>query len=275
MLPSSSADSSVLYDKLEYLAAGKSGVVYRIDDGRILKQYYEGCDGDGDVERRAYERLGLHPNIARYLGNPTDDSIILERGEGLRTICSSHNIGQIPLRRKLRWLRQAAEGLQYIHEKGIIHADVGCSNMILTSNDCLKIIDFEGCSIDGEPASSCYDWFSYRPSEPRVNIQTDIFAYGCMIYEVVAGRPPYYELKTSDNQFKQVEQLYERNQFPDVSQLPLGELMRGCWRADFNSMSEVIQELEALSSFKEKFSAPITRILKCIIGCSGIWSPGG
>ena len=234
--------SSISHSQLEYITFGKSGVVYGIDNERVLKQYHDSAGRD--VERRAYERLGSHPNVVRYLGSTEDGSIILERGQVLREICQKAGLDQIPMHRKLRWLRHAAEGLRHIHENGIVQADVGCNNMILVGNDHLKIIDFEGCSIDGEPADSLYEWFSYRLSTPRTSRQTDIFAYGCAIYEIVTGKPPYHELEKSHNRSSPVEQLYRNNQFPDVTHLPFGELMRNCWLGTFKSMNEIIQVLE-------------------------------
>ena len=63
---------------------------------------------------------------------------------------------KIPLHRKLRWLRHATEGLRHTHDKGIVHADVDYNNMVLIEDDYLKIIDFKGYSINGEPAGSLY-----------------------------------------------------------------------------------------------------------------------
>jgi serine/threonine protein kinase len=234
---------SISFETLQFLAAGKSGIVYGIDHKRVLKEFHE--SDVGEVERRAYQRLDSHPNIAKLLGTRKDGSIILERGEILRTICRSPSENEIPIQRKLRWLKHAAAGYQHIHDCHIIHADVGCNNMIVTSKGDLKIIDLEGCSIDGEPADSCYEWFSYRPSIPRVSRRTDIFAFGCAIYEVITGRPPYHELEASNDRYWQVEQLYTNNRFPDVTHLPLGQLIRSCWHGDLTSMSEVIRELEA------------------------------
>ena len=124
--------------------------------------------------------------------------------------------------------------------------------MILTKNDRLKIIDFEGCSIDGEEASSCYECFSYRRSTPLVSKQTDIFAYGCVMYEIMTGTPPYHELEKSDDRVRLVELQYQENRFPDVRHLPLGEVMQSCWHGTLSSMSEVIQALEAASHSSPK-----------------------
>lgn len=228
---------------LQYLAAGKSGVVYGIDGEKVLKEFHD-KDG-GDFERKVYQRLGSHPNVARLLGTRTDGSIILERGTSLRTICQTSSTNEISLQKKVRWLRHAAQGYQYLHTRNIIHGDVGCNNLIVTKGGRVKLIDFEGCSIDSEPAGSCYEWFSYRPSEPRVTQGTDIFAFGCAIYEVITGQPPYHEFKTLDDPYKHVEELYKNNQFPDVTCLPLGHVIYSCWHGHFSSMSEVIQELKA------------------------------
>jgi serine/threonine protein kinase len=261
------------YEGRQYITAGGSGLIYGIDKKRVVKQYFEGEERDGERERRAYARLGSHPNIASYLGSLKDGSIILERGQPLREKYQKSSANKIPLRRKLRWLRQAAEGIRYAHEKDIVQADVGCYNMILTracgptvlmGSDCLKLIDFAGASIEGGEHGSRYQWYNYRRSTPEVSKQTDIFAFGCVIYEIVTGRYPYHEFEASDNRSHLVEQLYQEKQFPDLTNLPLGQLMQGCWHGTFNSMSEVVQALEAADSMsmKAKGGATATKILK-------------
>ncbi|KAF1952603.1 kinase-like protein [Byssothecium circinans] len=218
--PSKTHNNTILPNTIQFLAAGKSGVVYGIDPERVLKEFH---DSDaGEIERRVYQRLGSHPNIAKVLDTRADGSIILERGTPLRTILRASSANEISIQTKVCWLRHAAEGYQYLHACDIIHSDIGCNNLILTGEDHVKLIDFEGCSIDGGPADSCYEWFSYCPSMPRVSQRTDIFAFGCAIYE-----------------------LYGNQHFPDVTNLPLGQLVQSCWCGDTRSMSEVIQELEA------------------------------
>lgn len=113
--------------------------------------------------------------------------------------------------------------------------------MILAADSCLKIVDFKGCGIDSNRADSLYKWFSYHRSTPKMSSQTDIFASSCVIYEIITGRVPYLEFENSDDL---VEQLYAENCFPKVKNIPLGELMEGCWRCKFNSMSEVLYALE-------------------------------
>ncbi|KAH8730411.1 kinase-like domain-containing protein, partial [Phaeosphaeriaceae sp. PMI808] len=205
---------SIDYDSLDFLAAGGSGTIYAIDEERVLKEFY---DKGIEVERRAFERLGSHPNIVKYVGS-VDNSLILERGQPIRKLIKEKGL-KISLETKIRWLKEAAEGTRYIHDKHIIHADTGCHNWIIVHGH-LKIIDFDGCRIDGEEAGSCYEWFSYKESTPAISRKTDIFAFGCAMYE---------------------------NQYPDVNNLPLSNLMKGCWHGTFSSMHEILQGLEGSS----------------------------
>jgi serine/threonine protein kinase len=117
--------------------------------------------------------------------------------------------------------------MRYIHQNGIIHADVGCHNIILVQNY-LKIIDFEGCSINSEEATSYYKWFSYQESTLVISQKTNIFAYGYTIYEIITGRPLHHELIISDDRRRLVKRLYAENRFPKVIDLSLGELMQDC-----------------------------------------------
>lgn len=64
--PSNADRHSISYERLEYMAAGRSGIVYGINDQRILKEYQE--SREGDVERRAYERLGVASQYCEMLG---------------------------------------------------------------------------------------------------------------------------------------------------------------------------------------------------------------
>lgn len=231
-------DQSIDYGSLEFLAVGGSGIIYAIDEDRILKEFHE----EGiDVERRALERLGVHVNIVRCLG-AAHNSLILERGRTVRTVIRESGANQVPLHTKIRWLHEAAEGTRYMHDNGIIHADTGCNNWIVVQ-DRLKIIDFEGSSIDGEDAGACYEWFSYKESSPRISRKTDIFAFGCAIYEVMTGRQPYDELLPCEDRMIRVKKLYAKNKFPEVENIPLGKLMQGCWNGTFDTMDEVLQEL--------------------------------
>ncbi|KAF2747574.1 kinase-like protein [Sporormia fimetaria CBS 119925] len=197
-------------EELEYLSFGSSSIVYVLDEKRVLKQYDHPEEGGITVERQALERLGLHANIIRLLGF-SEKGLILERGQGLRRLFRKDGADHIPLDRKIQWLRDAAEGMRHMHDNGTIHADVGCHNWVIVE-DRLRIIDFEGCSIDGGHPAACYQWFNTKVRVPEINRQSDIFAFGCAIYEVMTGRFPHQELADSEDRGKRSVQLYAENQ---------------------------------------------------------------
>jgi serine/threonine protein kinase len=95
---------------------------------------------------------------------------------------------------KLQWALEAADGLAYIHSKGVVHADVGCHNIIVDNASHVKFIDFAGSGIDGEAPLVCYEWCSFEPGN-EIGIGTDIFAFGSTLFELESGRVPYSELE--------------------------------------------------------------------------------
>ncbi|KAJ5059581.1 kinase-like domain-containing protein [Bipolaris maydis] len=230
-------------DTRGYLAAGGSGVVYGIDAKSVRKEFYE--DEARSVECEVYERLGTHPRIAKLLEVREDGSLILERGTSLRKILEGRPAQEIPIQTKVKWLKDAAKGYLHLHSLKIIHADVGCHNWILTAEQRVKLIDFEGCSVDGKDSRSCYEWFSNSRITSGVSKQTDMFAFGCAVYELVTGKPPHYEQITCQDRSIRVDELYANGEYPDVTHLPLCNLIQNCWSGAMGSMAEIVRELEA------------------------------
>ncbi|CAH0046391.1 unnamed protein product [Clonostachys solani] len=228
------------FSTLKFLSAGKSAIVYGIDDARVLKRYYEDEDEDESIltERLAFDRLGAHANIVERL-NSGPRSLVLEPGQPLNTLTRT----SIPLATRLGWVRDAAEGLQYVHQQEIIHADVGCDNMILVEGR-VKIIEFEGAKMDGREATSCYKWNSCQ-GITTIDEESDVFAFGCAVYEIITGFPPYHELKDLENRAIVFEQRFAEGRYPEVAHLPLGELVQGCWDGSLRSMDKVLQALDA------------------------------
>ncbi|EFY90983.1 hypothetical protein MAC_02869 [Metarhizium acridum CQMa 102] len=245
MRPSQSACKPIDYESLTMIGFGGSAVVYGIDEATVLKEYFDESDEGIAIERRVFGRLGLHRNIVQCLGEPNNKSMILERGQPLSNLTGHTETTKAQLEQKLRWIRDAAEGLRYMHQSGIIHADFGCTNMVLVK-DRVKIIDFGGCSIDGSEALAGYNWSNSRGSTCP-SFETDIFAFGCAVFEILTGKPPYYEFKDCQERHEIVRRLYAEQRFPAVEQLPLRELILGCWHGTLSSMEEVARCLDAAS----------------------------
>ncbi|KAE8153609.1 kinase-like protein [Aspergillus avenaceus] len=212
------------------IAVGTTSAVFAIDSYSVLKRRPAPADNFAcqayNIEIRAYERLGDHPHIAK-IREVTEDGIVIERGECLRQKIQDKEL-QITMQTKLCWAQETAAGLHYIHTKNIIHADVGCHNLLLDQSGHIKFIDFGGSGIDNEVAT------------------TDIFAFGSTLFEIETGEKPYQELEKTlapGKLIKRVEHLFTMGEYPRVDMLVLGGIILHCWNGDYCSMDEVSRDI--------------------------------
>ncbi|KAL1622274.1 hypothetical protein SLS56_008807 [Neofusicoccum ribis] len=232
------------------VAGGVSGIVELISPGSVAKSPWPGseealCRKDIQLEAEVYRILGPHQRLVKFFGyNPEDGSITLEymRHGTVREYLKMHG-RSIPMAQRLRWAIQAAEGLALLHSSHILHCDFSPRNLLLNSSLELKVADFGGCSINGSWSSA---EGSVRFHLPRAlgtppTVRADVFALGSTVYEIMTDRIPYEDVASG-----QVERLYKLSQFPDLSGVQLGEIIRRCWLSNLQSAQEVYSALRSL-----------------------------
>ena len=113
------------------------------------------------VEEQILGILGKHPRIIQLKGKH-EDGILLEylphRSVERHLRSHAHTL----VEQRLRWGRQAAEGLAYIHTKNVLHCDVSVGNLLLGADLSIKLCDFQGrllhtdgnVALDGAAAES-------------------------------------------------------------------------------------------------------------------------
>src|SRR5689334_5154942 len=209
------------YEILAPLGAGGMGEVYRARDTKLdrdvaIKVLPAALADDPErlarFEREAKVLASLnHPNIAQVYG--------VEQGAIVMELVAGQPLaGPLTLETSLDYGRQIASALDSAHEKGIVHRDLKPGNVIVTRDGVVKVLDF-GLAKAGPTQNSLSDnsptlsmpmteagmilgTAAYMsPEQARgqeVDKRTDIWAFGAVMYELLAGKPAFARETLSD-----------------------------------------------------------------------------
>lgn len=130
--------------------------------------------------------------------------LAMEYIAGLDLSCLVKRFGPLPVADACELIRQAAVGLQSIHEQGLVHRDVKPSNLMLSAAGVVKILDLglarfrDGSGAEGELTGTLafMGTADYIAPEQvrharRVDIRADLYSLGCTLYKLLAGRAPF------------------------------------------------------------------------------------
>jgi Tol biopolymer transport system component len=225
------------------LAVGGMGEVYRARDttlGRdvaikILPRHFT-----ADPERLArFEREARmlaalnHPNIGAIYGLEAAAggvrALVLELVDG-ETVADRIRRGPVPVRDALTIARQIADALDAAHEKGIIHRDLKPANIKVTPDGVVKVLDFglakaatrelesPAVTVGSTQEGTILGTVAYMsPEQARgqaVDKRTDIWAFGCVLFEMLTGHLAFPGKTVSDT----IVAVLERE--PDWAALP-------------------------------------------------------
>lgn len=204
------------YAILDRLGKGSMGEVFLAQHllmGRLValkRMPREVAENDKAVSRfhremRLVGRLD-HPNIVRAFDADARGKIlyiVMEyvRGKSLMEVLKA--IGPLPIDRALDYMVQAARGLDHAHEQGIVHRDVKPSNLLLTDEGQVKVLDLGlGVLMESDPnnvfqtsdgiAVGTLDYMSPEQALGKdVDGRSDIFNLGVTLYYLLSGRYPF------------------------------------------------------------------------------------
>ena len=169
----------------------------------------------GIIARFQRERFLLaqltHPNlVAAYDGGESDglQYFVMEFVDGMSFATLVKQLGTLPVVEACEMTRQAAVGLQHIHEHGLVHRDIKPSNLLLTPTGTVKLIDLSLARVEPGPTRSgsvitnlqtlgTFDYIAPEQCEDShsVDIRAVIYSLGCTLYELLSGRPPFCDLR--------------------------------------------------------------------------------
>jgi eukaryotic-like serine/threonine-protein kinase len=119
-------------------------------------------------------------------------------GQTLRDIV--HTDGPLPPRRAIEIIADACQALNFSHQNGIIHRDVKPANIMISSTNAVKVMDFGIARAIADSSSvtqtaAVIGTAQYlSPEQARgdpVDARSDVYSLGCVLYEILTGEPPF------------------------------------------------------------------------------------
>lgn len=200
------------YRIVEKLGEGGMGIVYKALDLTLNRdvalkflppEYTRDKDARERFVREAKAASALdHPNICTvHEINKTEDEqvfIVMAYYEG-QSLKGKIKRGPMKQREVIDIALQVAQGISAAHKKGIIHRDVKPTNIMITNEGAAKVLDFGIAKLSGQegltrPLSTVGTVSYMSPEQARgetVDVRTDIWSLGIVLYEMITGRLPF------------------------------------------------------------------------------------
>lgn len=197
------------------------------------------------LESQIYARLGYHPRLVKLISwDPDQYALTMEYmpNGSLKDYLAQNRV--ISTIQRLRWVYEAAEGLQLLHSANVIHCDVAPKNFLLDSHLSLRIADFSGSSLNSSYPAACGSARFTEPNFSRRNpptIQEDLYALGSTIYCIMTSKYPYEDLESNE-----VRDRYKAQEFPDVAEISCGEIILRCWRSEVSSAQQICDFIQGM-----------------------------
>lgn len=278
------------YQVVSLLGAGGMGEVYEARDSKLgrdaaLKILHGPFVHDAERLARFHREARMlatlnHPNIATIYG--------LEQAEGVhylamelvpgQTLAERISSGALKTEEALKVAAQIAEALEAAHEKGVIHRDLKPANAKVTPNGRVKVLDFglakafagesrldlsigsgppamgtEEGRILGTPAYMSPEQARGKPVDKR----TDIWAFGCVLYELLTARQAFPGETASDTIASVLEREPDWQALPAATPAKIRDLLQRCLRKD--SQHRLRDIGDARIEIEEALAAPAAK----------------
>ena len=292
------------YELVAQIGAGGMGEVYQAHDTKLgrdvaIKVLPEAFAHDPErlsrFQREAKMLASLnHPNIATIYGLEQSDGVnclVMELIPGETLADRIKRDGALPIEEALTICQQIAEALEAAHEKGIIHRDLKPANVKVTPEGKVKVLDFglakafAGDVAESNPSQSptlsvaatmqgvLLGTAAYMsPEQARgkaVDKRTDIWAFGCVLYELLAGKQAFNGDDITDILAAVVRADPDWQALPPATPVKIRDLLRRCLQKDKTLRLQAAGD--ARIEIHEALSAPLTAVAATAVPATRDW----
>ena len=199
------------YEILEVIGSGGMAVVYKARCHRLnrlvaIKVLKDENLQDEDFRRRFHAEgqavaMLSHPNIVSVYDVSTAgdaDYIVMELIDGITLKQYMERKGVLNWKETLHFAIQIGKALEHAHSRGLVHRDIKPHNVMVLKNGSVKVADFgiaqvmtQGDTLTKEALGSVHYISPEQAKGGRVDHRSDLYSLGVVMYEMIAGRPPY------------------------------------------------------------------------------------
>ncbi len=199
------------YEILEVIGTGGMAVVYKALCHRLnrmvaIKVLKDENMQDEDFRRRFHAEgqavaMLSHPNIVSVYDVSSDadaDYIVMELIDGITLKQYMERKGVLNWKETLPFAIQIAKALEHAHSRGLVHRDIKPHNVMVLKNGSVKVADFgiaqvmtQSDTLTKEALGSVHYISPEQAKGGRVDHRSDLYSLGVVMYEMIAGRPPY------------------------------------------------------------------------------------
>ncbi|CAN6686491.1 unnamed protein product [Malus baccata var. baccata] len=208
-----------------------------------------------------------HSNVVRFIGACTKSPhlcIVTEYMPGgslYDYLHKNHNI--LKLSELLKFAIDVCKGMEYLHQNNIIHRDLKTANLLMDTNNVVKVADFGVARFQNQEGVMTAETGTYRWMAPEVinhqpyDQKADVFSFAIVLWELVTAKVPYDTMTPLQAALGVRQGL--RPEIPNNGHPKLLELMQRCWDSfpsNRPSFSDITAQLESLLQEVQEISEP-------------------
>src|ERR1700687_1725931 len=277
------------YEVISQIGAGGMGEVYRAHDTKLSRDvaikvlpanFVNDPERLSRFQREARMLAALnHANIATIHGLEQSGGVtclVMELVSG-ETLAERVKAGPLPIEEALKIAVQISEALEAAHEKSIIHRDLKPANVKVTPEGKVKVLDFglakaysgdamnedignsptlsRGATMQGVILGTAAYMSPEQARGKACDKRTDIWAFGCVLYELLTGRQAFQAETTTEILAAVLRVEPDWQALPETTPLSIRALLRRCLQKEMNKRAR--DAGDARIEIEEALAAPV------------------
>ncbi|KAJ5562558.1 kinase-like protein [Penicillium sp. DV-2018c] len=234
------------------ISVGQFTIVHKLNNKTVrkvpLKENYYYSTRAIEIEGRIYGHLGKSKRTAQCIR--WGDGFVDLRYESNGDLESYLKKTPLTSNTKYRLAQQAIEAVAFIHERDVIHSDLSARQFLVDKSYNIRLSDFGGSSLQGSDAIVMENATHFLPRDESApnTVQSDIFALGSTVYEILLGEKPYEGMEDEE-----IQRLFSDKVFPKLDGIrdqQWRNIIQKCWTCQYSRARDILEDIPSVPRFR-------------------------